>query len=89
MMAANQTDQRLKFEILTPIISKEKPTAICSFNWHQDHFSSKFGIRQSNQELAHTACLGFGLERVTLAMMKTHGFQPEKWPKTVRTQLWH
>ena len=89
MMAANQTDQRLKFEILTPIISKEKPTAICSFNWHQDHFSSKFGIRQSDDSLAHTACLGFGLERVTLALIKTHGFKPERWPDAVRKQLWH
>ncbi|MGZ5846774.1 MAG: amino acid--[acyl-carrier-protein] ligase, partial [Ramlibacter sp.] len=32
MMAANQVDQRLKFEILCPVISRDKPTAICSFN---------------------------------------------------------
>ena len=88
MMAADQTDQRLKFEILTPVISIEKPTAVCSFNWHQDHFSSKFGIRQSDTTLAHTACLGFGLERVTLALIKTHGFEPKKWPDAVRSQLW-
>jgi seryl-tRNA synthetase len=89
MMAADQTDQRLKFEILTPVISTEKPTAVCSFNWHQDHFSSKFGIRQNAHALAHTACLGFGLERVTLALIKTHGFDPKKWPDAVREQLWH
>ncbi len=88
MMAADQTDQRLKFEILTPVISTEKHTAVCSFNWHQDHFSSKFGIRQRNHELAHTACLGFGLERVTLALIKTHGFEPHKWPDVVRKNLW-
>jgi len=88
MMAADQTDQRLKFEILTPVISIEKPTAVCSFNWHQDHFSSKFGICQSDTTLAHTACLGFGLERVTLALIKTHGFEPKKWPDAVRSQLW-
>ncbi len=88
MMAANQVDQRLKFEILVPVISLEKPTAICSFNWHQDHFTSTFGIRNRDDTMAHTACLGFGLERVTLALLKTHGFEPEKWPKTVRSQLW-
>jgi len=88
MMAANQVDQRLKFEILVPVISLEKPTAICSFNWHQDHFSSKFGIRNADESVAHTACLGFGLERVTLALIKAHGFDPMAWPDAVRAQLW-
>lgn len=87
MMAANQVDQRLKFEILVPVISEEKPTAICSFNWHQDHFSSKFGIRNADESLASTACLGFGLERVTLALLKTHGYDPQRWPEAVRAQL--
>lgn len=88
MMAANQLEQRLKFEILVPVISLEKPTAICSFNWHQDYFSSKFGIRNADASIAHTACLGFGLERVTLALIKTHGFDPESWPEAVRSKLW-
>jgi seryl-tRNA synthetase len=88
MMAAQQVDQRLKFEILVPVISQEKPTAVCSFNWHQDHFSSKFGIRNADESVAHTACLGFGLERVTLALIKAHGFDPAQWPDEVRAQLW-
>ena len=88
IMAASQRDQRLKFEILCPVISVEKPTAICSFNWHQDHFSGSFGIRSSDGEVASTACLGFGLERVTLALIKTHGFEPERWPAEVRALLW-
>lgn len=88
MMAASQRDQRLKFEILVPVISEEKPTAICSFNWHQDHFSSVFGIETSDRQVANTACLGFGLERVTLALLKTHGFDPQQWPQDVRAQLW-
>lgn len=88
MMAASQRDQRLKFEILAPVISEEKPTAICSFNWHQDHFSSVFGIETADRQVANTACLGFGLERVTLALIKTHGFDPQQWPQAVREQLW-
>src|SRR5258706_8251455 len=35
MLAANQRDQTLKFELLVPITSTEKPTACCSFNYHQ------------------------------------------------------
>jgi seryl-tRNA synthetase len=88
MMAAQQVDQRLKFEILVPVISQENPTAICSFNWHQEHFSSKFGIRNVDGSLAHSACLGFGLERVALALIRTHGFEPREWPQGIRAQLW-
>lgn len=91
MMATSQREQRLKFEIMVPVISKEKPTAICSFNWHQEHFTSTFGIYREGEgadAVAHTACLGFGLERVTLALLKTHGFDPAAWPAEVRSQLW-
>jgi len=88
IMAASQRDQKLKFEILVPVISATAPTAICSFNWHQDHFSSVFKIRSSDGETASTACLGFGLERVTLALFKTHGFEPARWPAEVRARLW-
>ena len=88
MMAASQRDQRLKFEILCPVISEQKPTAICSFNWHQDHFSAAFGIRSESGETASTACLGFGLERITLALVKHHGFDLAAWPKPVRDLLW-
>lgn len=88
MMATSQREQRLKFEIVVPVISKEKPTAICSFNWHQEHFTSTFGISRSGGRTAHTACLGFGLERVTLALIKTHGFMPDQWPAAVREKLW-
>lgn len=88
MMATSQREQRLKFEIMVPVISREKPTAICSFNWHQEHFTSKYGIRQAGGEVAHTACLGFGLERCTLALLKTHGLDPATWPANVRSQLW-
>jgi seryl-tRNA synthetase len=88
MMATSQLEQRLKFEIVVPVISEEKPTAICSFNWHQDHFATPFGIQTADQQTAHTACLGFGLERVTLALVKHHGCDVSRWPEAVRQQLW-
>lgn len=88
MMAANQRDQKLKFEILVPVISLENPTAVCSFNFHQDHFGSKWGIRTADGEVANTACLGFGLERIAMALFKTHGFDVKQWPADVRRRLW-
>ena len=88
MLANAQIDQKLKFEVLIPVISLEKPTACCSFNYHQDKFGEVFGIRTADDQVAHTACLGFGLERCVMALFKTHGFRPAQWPSSVRARLW-
>lgn len=88
MLAVGQKEQKLKFEVVVPVANSEKPTAIMSFNYHQDHFASKFAIRTPDGEIAHTACLGFGLERIALALLRTHGFDPSTWPAEVRKRLW-
>ena len=59
-----------------------------SFNYHQDHFGQLFGIKTSRGEVAQTACAAFGMERIALALFKTHGLVPVEWPATVREQLW-
>ncbi|MHC9085865.1 amino acid--[acyl-carrier-protein] ligase [Luteimonas sp. RIT-PG2_3] len=88
LLAVSQKEQQLKFEVLVPVISEDKPTAICSFNWHQDKFAELFDIRTADGEVANTACLGFGLERVAMALLQTHGFDPAAWPAPVRQILW-
>lgn len=88
MLAANQRDQTLKFELLIPITSREKPTACLSFNYHQDHFGHVWDIRTQDGGTAHTACVGFGVERIALALFKYHGFDVKAWPQAVRDQLW-
>ncbi len=88
MMAETQKEQRLKFEVLVPVISAAEPTAVCSFNFHQQHFGQTFDIRTADGATASTACLGFGLERVVMALFRTHGFVPAQWPHDVRARLW-
>jgi seryl-tRNA synthetase len=88
LLAANQKDQRLKFEVLMPICSTENPTAVMSVNYHQDFFGQIFELRTSDGAVAHTSCLGFGMERVVLGLFKTHGPRPEGWPTAVRAVLW-
>jgi len=88
MLANNQRDQGLKFELLIPVNSEENPTACLSFNYHQDHFGSTWGIKTADGETAHTACVGFGMERVAIALFKHHGMDPDKWPASVRKVLW-
>ncbi len=88
MLAANQLDEALKMEIVTPVCSTERPTAIMSANCHRDHFGIPFGISDSSGGTAHSACVAFGVDRVTLALLKTHGLDPTSWPQGVRAMLW-
>ena len=87
MLAANQRSQELKFELLVPIASPE-PTAVTSFNYHQEHFAGRYGLKLEDGSTAHTACLGFGQERIVLALLRTHGLDPGAWPAEVRHALW-
>ena len=77
----------LKLEIVTPIDSDTRPTAIASVNYHQDHFASVFGISTADGQAAHTACVGFGLERIALALYRRHGFNRGSWPLSTRGAL--
>jgi seryl-tRNA synthetase len=88
MLMDGQKAQKLKFEILVPVISLEKRTAVSSFNYHGEKFGSTFGIETHDGATAHTACLGFGLERIVMALFRTHGFDPKSWPAGVRARLW-
>ena len=87
VMAATQQEQELKYELVAPVASTEKLTAITSSNYHMDHFGAEFNITTPDGKHAHTACVGFGLERITLALLKKHGFDPETWPKEVKQIL--
>ncbi|WP_112606728.1 amino acid--[acyl-carrier-protein] ligase [Rhizobium sp. WW22] len=88
MLANNQRDQNLKFELLIPITSVAKPTACMSFNYHQDAFGTKWGLNFADGRVVHTACVGFGLERIALALFHTHGLDTKEWPESVRKALW-
>jgi seryl-tRNA synthetase len=86
LLANSQRAQSLKFEVLVPIASADR-TAVASFNYHQEHFGSAFGIRLHDGSIANTACLGFGLERITLALVRKHGLDSNTWPASVLDQL--
>ena len=88
ILAENQRSETLKYEIVTPINSAEHPTAIASANCHLDHFGEPFGIMTAAGEVAHSCCFGFGLDRITLALLRTHGLSPGDWPAAVRDRLW-
>lgn len=87
LLKATQREQDLKYELVVPICSRDKPTAVASSNYHLDHFGHAFGIRTAAGDVAHSACIGFGLERIALALFRTHGFDVDAWPREVRDVL--
>ena len=88
MLASNQRSEALKFEVVCPIQAGAPPTAVASSNYHVDHFGVAFAIESADGEVAHSACVGFGSERVTLALLATHGLDPARWSERVRSLLW-
>lgn len=83
-----QRRQELKYELLVPGISPEKPTACASFNYHQDRFGALWKIVTPSGEVAHTGCVGFGLERIALGLFRHHGLDVDAWPQEVIAALW-
>jgi seryl-tRNA synthetase len=87
IMASSQRERNLKFELVIPIASETEPTACCSFNYAEAHFTEAWQIGMPDGSHAHSACVGFGMERTTLALFRHHGFDPDQWPAGVRQVL--
>jgi seryl-tRNA synthetase len=87
LIAQSQIEQSLKFELLVPVRSAEQPTACMSFNCHRDHFSATWGLHTETGEVAHTACVAFGMDRLALALFATHGLDFARWPQRARESL--
>jgi seryl-tRNA synthetase len=87
LLAESQRERGLKLEVVATIASDEQPTAIISLNDHQQHFGERFGITAATGGAAFTSCVGFGLERITLALYRRHGLNRSRWPAAVREAL--
>jgi seryl-tRNA synthetase len=88
MLASNQRERALKLEIVATVSSEEAPTAIVSCNCHVDHLTVPFGISAAGGGEAHSACVGFGLERIVLGLFAEHGLDCDRWPHETRKRLW-
>jgi seryl-tRNA synthetase len=85
MLAANQRNENLKTELVVRLYGDlDEGTAVVSCNCHRDHFGHTFGISTPDGEEAHSACVGFGMERIALALFRTHGLDTGKWPASLR-----
>ena len=87
IMAVSQIQQALKFELLIPYYAKARPTACMSFNYHREHFGHVWGLHDSQDELAHTGCVAFGMDRLVVALFANHGLDLARWPGATRRAL--
>src|SRR4030088_2485053 len=87
VMAVSQRQQALKFELLIPYYPEASPTACMSFNYHREHFGQVWGIHDDKGDLAHTSCVAFGIDRLTVALFAIHGLDLQKWPAVTRAAL--
>ncbi|MGC4813666.1 hypothetical protein ACLQ29_24315 [Micromonospora sp. DT228] len=78
--------RRLKYELRLPAEDGRTMSA-ASFNLHGTMFGEAYDIRLPSGQKAHTACVGFGLERFTFALFCQHGADPAAWPEHVRDRL--
>jgi len=87
MVGRFQVANALKFEMLIPVRSTEKPTACMSFNCHREHFGEVWGLKTAGGEAAHTACVAFGIDRLAVALFARHGLDVAAWPENVKASL--
>lgn len=88
MLASNQLQENLKTELVVRIYGDlDDGTAVVSCNCHREHFGENFAITTPDGEYAHSACVGFGMERIALALLSTHGLDVSEWPSEVRARL--
>lgn len=78
-----QRVQELKHELQVPL-GDRRVLAVGSVNCHGSFFGECFDIRLPTGEPAHSACVAFGVERMVLAVLATHGPDPEGWPAGVQ-----
>lgn len=87
LMANQQREDALKFELVVPVRSAESPTACMSFNYHKEHFGEVWGLHNAAGDVLHTGCVAFGMDRLAVALFVTHGAEIAAWPASVRAAL--
>jgi hypothetical protein len=83
--ATAQRELSLKHELVIEVCS-DLEAACASINYHEERFARVWNIR-TRTNYAHTACIGFGLDRIALALFARYGCSPTSWPASIRERL--
>jgi hypothetical protein len=82
--ATHQHRLALKYEYKA-LLPPGRPISILSSNLHGPTFSKAFSISQSGRPI-NTGCIGFGLERMALAIFAQHGSEESGWPQAMASE---
>ncbi len=83
--AGHQHRMAMKYEYRA-LLPPHRPLSVLSSNLHGPTFSRAFGITQERRPI-NTGCIGFGLERLALAIVAQHGADPDGWPPVLRSDF--
>lgn len=90
ILASGQRAGQRKTELVVEAEGASPSTgglALASVNSHEDYFGRRFNIQLPDTRAAHSACVGFGLERIALSLLRSHGLDVATWPGPVRSLL--
>lgn len=87
MKSVFQNAHRLKYELLARIPHLGREIAVGSINLHTDFFGKAFDIRMQDGQVAHSGCIGIGMERMSYALFCQHGPDLALWPSGVLDYL--
>jgi len=82
-----QRSKEAKRELLGATGPAGTARALVSVNHHGQHFGRAFSIEGPDGHPVHSCCIGFGLERIVLALYFRYGCSTEQWPRAVRDLL--
>lgn len=81
--AVQQHRLAMKYEYRAVLPSTGGTIAVLSSNLHSATFGKSFDMRIGTMR-ANSGCIGFGLERLGLALVEQHGLDPGAWPEGLR-----
>lgn len=81
--ATHQRRLAMKVEYRAFLPGQTRALAVMSSNLHGPTFSKAFDITMNRRPI-NTGCLGFGLERMALAVLSQHGADQAHWPERLR-----
>ncbi|MEU9094400.1 hypothetical protein ACIOEW_38350 [Streptomyces sp. NPDC087901] len=82
-----QSALSLKHELRGLPADGSSAVAVTSVNLHKQHFGVEFGITLPDGTPAHSACVGFGLDRWAEWIHGHLGGDPDNWPDVLRTAI--
>lgn len=82
-----ETKAEIRLAIDLGADGEARSIAAGSINLHQNFFGDRFNITAADGQPAITGCVGLGIERWVLAIFAQHGFDPIRWPDSLRADV--